>query len=250
MKRVLWLVMLGVITYGVFLIAKFPMAVAYQAARAYLPDSVQLYDLQGSLFSGQGTALVADRVTLDPIGWKFHPVSLLKGRLAYQLELNSAAGPLAARIAVTATGTLLLQNVTGQLSLAEALRMGGEDEPRADAWLRPQFEEIRRDRDGRLQISGKLLLQNLVWNGNGQIALGGLVLDPSGEGPPWKIRIVDDGGPVRVTGEAEFGEGNSYRLNVVLTARDTAATDVENILVLLGPADAQGRHLVDMQGQF
>ena len=250
MKRVLGLLLLALVAYAVLVVAKLPAAVAYQAARAYLPPAVQLYDLAGTVFSGHGRALVMGRVPLSRVRWRFHPWSLLSGMLAYQLKLESPAGPVRGRIGATVTRVLVIEDLEGILNLADFLRLAGEDEPKGNGWVKPDIAEIRRQPDGRIAISGSVLFSDLVWLDGGRIELGRLVIEMDGEGPPWKATLKDDGGPIRVAGEAEVSQGGGYRLSAVLAVREGSPPEVEQILELVGRGDSEGRHSIDLEGRF
>jgi len=250
LKRILGLILLALVAYAVFVIAKLPMAVAYQAVGAYVPAAVRLYDFEGTVFYGEARALISERVQLDRVRWRFHPQSLLRGRLAYRLRVDTVAGSVRGRVGTSVTRALVAEELEGIVNLRDLMILLGEDEPKGTGWMIPAIAEIRRDTDGRVGVWGSVELNDLVWTEGMRVELGGLVMEMEGDGPPWTVVLRDNGGPVRVTGELELDPAGGYRLSGMLTAREDSSPEVEQVLEMVSTGDSEGRHSIEIQGSF
>jgi hypothetical protein len=67
------------------------------------------------------------------------------------------------------------------------------------------------------------------------------------EGAPNTGSLRDIGGPIALQGTVQLAHGG-YELNATLAPRDPANTSLAQLLSLLGPPDAQGRHQLSIAG--
>lgn len=91
MRRALALLLLGLVGYGLFLLAYMPMPLALQWFAKPSPD-LGLFGVRGNLTGGQADAVIADQWRFDRLRWSFSPARLLHGQLAYRLRFDGPDG--------------------------------------------------------------------------------------------------------------------------------------------------------------
>ncbi len=202
MKQGLAYLFLGLVAYVVFLVVKLPAQQLYgrlaPALESRLP--LQLHQLEGPWWDGRARQVVWDRRSFEDLRWRLHAPDLLRGRLAFRLDLalppieemggenGSGAGGAtpAPRVQVVAAlapdGTLYLYDGRTRVGLALLDRL---------------FNPAPLGLRGGLRLE----LQHLVWAG-GTIPTGsdgGQTGTPAGGGPS-KGRLVELEATVRLEG--------------------------------------------------
>ena len=127
------LVLLGIGAYVSFAVATIPASFA--VARGQPPESVQLEDVQGTLWNGSARATLrtpAGTVPLDRIEWHFKPLRLFTGHMTYDLTATAANLQAHARLSHGLGGL----SATGVALKGDAAAVGALV-PLAAAW-RPQ----------------------------------------------------------------------------------------------------------------
>jgi general secretion pathway protein N len=196
------LVLVGLAAYAAFAVATVPASVAL--ARGAPPESLQLEDVQGTLWNGSARATLrtpAGAVPLDRIEWRFKPLQLLFGQVAFDVAASSAALQAQARVSHGLGGL----SATG-LSLKGDAAAVGALVPLAAAW-RPQ---------GQVSLEAP----RLAWNdreitGDAQAEWRGASVaypEPRSLGS-YRAELHGTGGPAKLTvrtlegGYAVRGEG-------------------------------------------
>lgn len=249
-----WLIF-GAGAYLLFLLASVPAGTAY----ALLPQStpVQAAGLTGSLWSGQAAVASVAGIGLHEVRWELSPWSLLLGRLRGSLNARLADGFVSSRVVASATSLQLTE-------LRASTRLSN---------LGPQFTQILGSVAGQVSVS---LASLTLTSGNATDAAGEIrVLDlsvpplfggrepgliplgsysvqllPTG-GQGLSARIVDDGGPLAVTGTLTLDLERRYRLEGLVQPRDGAVPELEQGLRLMsGDPDPMGRYQLSLTGSL
>lgn len=111
MKR---LIIAGLFTFLIVLIASFPARVAYNWLA---PAEIQLSGISGSIWNGKATEGKAGGAYIQNLAWQFRPMALLGGKLAFAASGNPAAGTMNTEVAVGLDGNLTLSNFVGAVPL-------------------------------------------------------------------------------------------------------------------------------------
>ena len=88
--RTVGLVVLGAVAWLAFLVVQMPAS--YAVARASLPPSLVLDDVNGTLWNGNAHATLRNggvAMAIDRLAWTFRPLRLFAGRLAFDVEAHS-----------------------------------------------------------------------------------------------------------------------------------------------------------------
>lgn len=111
MKR---LIIAGLITFMIVMIATFPARVAYNLLA---PPEIQLSGISGSIWNGTASEGKAAGAYIQNLAWQIRPLALLSGKLAFTASGNPAAGTMHTEIAVGLDGKLTLSDFVGSVPL-------------------------------------------------------------------------------------------------------------------------------------
>jgi hypothetical protein len=134
-----------------FLLARFPASVPARL----LPSSIALAGVEGSIWKGGATALgINGLVAQEKISWRFEPLAIFKGQIAWQLHSEHAGQPGQLRAVLGLRGAALegihlilpLEPLTQFDPVMTAVRLRGE----------ALLESTRIARHEPIEISGNL----------------------------------------------------------------------------------------------
>lgn len=98
-----WTLLLGLVA-TLFLLASFPASLLAR----FLPSSVALAGIEGSVWRGKATALgLNGLVAQEKLVWKFEPLALFKAQIAWQLNSEHAGQPGHVRAVLSPHGAAL-----------------------------------------------------------------------------------------------------------------------------------------------
>jgi hypothetical protein len=217
-----------------------------------LPSSARCTAWSGTIWRGQcGQLTVAvpgqAPVTLESAGWKLHPLTLLRGRLAADVTIADPRGDASGRMEVGRGELLMLRAVS------------------AHAQLDPQFPGgLPAGWRGRLEMQGL----DLDWQANKLQRLAGefSFLDlrdeqghdigsyrasfPAAAAPPFNGQLADLGGPLELHATLALTADRNWSLNGTIAVRGGDTTGFRRYLEALGAPDASGRYPLSATGTF
>ena len=249
MKRILALLMVGLIGYTLFLLLYLPMPLALQWF-VKPPPELGLYWVRGNLMRGQADALIFDSWRLDQIRWNFSPAQLLGGHLAYQLRFTNPDGRGQAIVGRGLFGDTQLQDLDLMLEVAYLSRRWSLSS-RFGGQLRLLLQGATVE-DGRITAAqGSLSWTGAHLRGDPPVPLGDFqaVIEPGDkEGDGFSGPISSQGGPLSVSGSLQLTPDGRWSLRGKLASRDRANTALARMLDSLGKAGADGKVAFKLSG--
>ncbi|HKE44988.1 MAG TPA: type II secretion system protein N [Steroidobacteraceae bacterium] len=248
MRKALPLIAAGVAAFLVTLLAIAPASLV----TTILPSGVTLGMTSGTLWSGTAESLTVQGQSLGGIRWKFLPLHLFRGRVAFDGELLRGDGQVRGRLALGLGGRYEARNLEIHLPLA-SLPPGIA--PRG--WL-----GVVRAQLPSVQIPPAPAVPKML----GTIELRGLQAPPPNGAPIGSYSVAFDAasaqadklvgqlkdleGPMQVTGTVTLSAQRNYVIEGLIAPRAGASQAVINTLRFLGPPDAQGRRPFSLAGTY
>jgi hypothetical protein len=231
---------LGIAAYLVFLAALAPASVV--AARLLQGGPMELSDVHGTIWKGAASArirLAAGALDLKELRWRFAPMRLLTGRIAFDVTALdprfSAQGQLARSF-----GGNEARDVGGKgdaAMLAAVLPLLATWQPRGElAFTAPLLAWDEREVRGSARAEWRGAAISLPE----ARALGTYVAELRGEGGPAKLTLTTPEGTLRLSGEGSFAPPGQLALRGEARAEGAGAEALEPLLNLLGPRRADG----------
>jgi general secretion pathway protein N len=251
MNRWSWLAV-GLGAYVAFTLATFP---AGTALRWFAPPGIAVAGVAGTLWSGSAASCSVNGFTAEALRWRVRPMTLFLGRLSATFEARIPDGFVSGNVVASPSrirfddlrgatslpalsGLLPVRGMRGQASVVlEALAL-------EDGWPSAVVGELR--------LAGLEALP-LIPDGSGALlALGDYTVTfvPAAE-RELSATIVDNGGPLEVTGKASLDATRAYVLDLLVEPRPGAPESlVEGLKIMTAEPDAEGRRRLNLTGSL
>ena len=248
MKRVFGWLLLALAFYLAALLATAPARLLL----AWLPEQVRVADVAGTLWSGRAGPLQAGGgPRIERVEWEWRPSGLLLGRMEYKVEVKAFGGHAGFDAGLGPFGGPVLEKVQGAWPAAsigpllpvKGIALGGR--------LEVALERLVLEEGWPVEIEGSLHWRDAALVSPFSFRLGGFQAVPAlAEDGRLRLDISDDGGALDADGEAVLSRDRSYRLDLRIRARASAAPGLADSLKLLGNPDARGFYRLHLSGRF
>lgn len=246
MRRTVWLVLIGLLAFLGFVIARLPARWIAPGPKA----PVSCTDIDGTLWSGTCTGLTAYRQSYGDLSWELHPLRLLAGKLSVSVVLVRGTGSAQGLVDAGFGRRVTARNLVADLPLDPTLlpQLPGDlrGTVHADLPLLVLHGEQVQALQGRIEVHD--LIQGA---GTAAQPLGSYSLEfpPGADGPPVG-HLRDLGGPLSVDGSLRLTPEPGVSVEGLVAARPTAAAELQQEIQFLGSPDAQGRRLFSFAATF
>jgi len=239
--------------YVVFLIATLPASVAYNVwvhMSANPRTPIQLFDIDGSVWSGQiGKATIKGQ-NINSIRWDVNLSALVLGILEADFELAVPDGFAKGTAGYSLLGNLYFNNVEAWLPLPHidnlinlaALKPGGAVDIKLANVKITSDKAIISARGDIAWHSAEMTMFKKIGIGDLQIKF-----EPNDEGV--KGVISDQGGPLRAEGLLQLKPDKSYAFNGAFGIRGEQP-DLQAALTTMGRFDRDGKVKVSLKGNL
>ncbi len=216
-----------------------------------IPFTVQ--QVTGHWWSGELRGVHWQGRPLETVRWRWQPMALGQGALAFTLWVNAANDRLQLTLGrrghewygVIDDGRLSWTTIQmwsqQSLPLSGNLQVTGQFRFPSDG---PKV--LRWPTDLDLQIT----LTPLVLTMNAPLDLGTLELQAQRTSDDLTMRVWDTGGPLEIAGRLTLDPGHRYRGEGQLRSRDSASTQLNQWLSLIGVPQATGHRTFAFQGKL
>lgn len=239
------LILLGAVIFCVGVVALFPASVAYQW---FVPPSVQLSGISGTVWSGRATQAQVNGFFADNLDWRWKPSSLFGLRIAYGLSMNPAGGVFEGDAAVLPGGNVRVSNATGGIALSSlngVLPLGG-----IDGNVRLDLDELEL-RDGfPVAADGTVDILGLVARNLSPAPVGDFRIVLSGDDGNLLGRIESLDGSLNIDAELSMSPDRSYVLEGLVGPTPQTSRTVVQQLEFLGSANAEGLRPFRFEGRL
>ena len=242
MKRLL---ILGLITFIVIMLATFPARVAYHW---FAPVELQLSGIDGSVWNGSAIEGMAGDAYVRNIAWQFKPASLLSGNLAFVTTSNPASGSINTDVAVSSDGTLTLSSLSGNVPLDLVHPTFQQSGIRGDITL--QFETLVIRNGVPVAATGSVTVADFFVRDLSSSRLGTFRADFQTRDGTIIGSVEDMAGVLDVTGSLSLHQDRSYTFIGQVAPTSNTPQSIVNQLRFLGSANERGQHEFRFEGQL
>ena len=247
MRRGILITVLAVVAFVVIVIARLPASWVIPASSALFSCAA----VDGSIWNGSCTGLVAEGAPLGDLTWDIHVLRLLTGKLAANLVLNRPTGSISGDFAVGFDKNLSLQNVQATLPLDQGLLAFFPPGMRTlQGSLQANIDQAYITKNNIVtDIKGTVEVHDLVSHDGDATPMGSYRLTfPGGTTPPAGELQDLGGGPLGVQGHVVIMQDKpGLNLDLLMTEHPNTPQSLVDQLQILAP-DAQGRR--ELQTEF
>jgi len=214
-----------------------------------LPRSVACVSPAGTLWHGGCAEVRSGSLALADVRWTLHPLSLLRARAQLDVQSNDPRARGSAQLTLHFNGDLDLAALNASLPLESGIA------PLPAGWSGVLDLGIDQAsvRSGHVAaVLGTLTARSLHMD-HPDVDLGSFELkfptSPAGDAPMLGT-LRDLGGPLSLEGQLQLRRDGNYELDGSVAPRDASSANLQQVLNLLGPPDAAGRHAVSLAGTY
>ncbi|HEY6451605.1 MAG TPA: type II secretion system protein N [Steroidobacteraceae bacterium] len=225
----------------------------------WLPAALRCQGVAGTVWHGSCAQVGAGSLALQDVRWTLQPLPLLAARAALDLQSNDARAAGHAQLVLHPGGDIVIRGLDATLPLQGGLSL-----------LPPGWSGTLT-----LAVPGALIRAGHVAALEGVLTvrelrseypaadLGSFELDfpaprtaappaeATGPGPAPIIGAARDlAGPLALQGVVKLWPDGRYELGGTLAARSAASPGLQQLVLLFGPPDAQGRHAFSLAGTY
>lgn len=228
--------------YLLFMISLIPA----RTIQLFLPDTIQLSQLQGSLWSGHAQRVTINQQSLEDVSWSFAWWSLLSSCIGINIEQQQANNFIDARVGISWSGKSCISSLDGEY----AAKVVGP-------WINPSLPQL----GGVLEFNdvgiwlvngmpvdaeGVILWRNASINTGSVLSLGEYQLLLQEAEAEEGITITLRENKKRFEGKLLLTVTTDRRLEAKGKLRPRNANDpLKPFMGLLGPVDDDGSYVVD-----
>jgi len=250
MRQIRLLAGAGLAALFVFLVALLPARVA--VAVLGLPEGAAS-GVAGTVWQGTAERVSAAGIDFGPVRWNAHPIRLLTGSVAADVEAVLPDGFFNGTVALGLGGKVAIRGLEAAAPLAWLAPAAGA----AGGQVAARFEKVDllagrvESAVGTLNVAGVVLpiptAGGQLDPGAYSVAFDAEALEPD---EPLSGLLSDAGGPLEIVGTVTFTPPRSYELKGTARPRPEAPPEIRNALQMLGPATPDGAHELSVAGSF
>lgn len=240
------LLLIGVLTLIVGLIAKFPARVAYHW---FAPaDVAAIAGIQGTVWTGAAQSANVGGIYVGDLEWSFNPLKLFTGRLSWSVSARPQFGTLATDVAVSPGGTIRLDDLESNVSLQPIGTLIGVRGLRGTAGAR--FERLEIADGFAIAADGSVDIRGLVVPLVSRDSIGDYRAEFFTQEAGVIASVEDTNAIIDVAGRLTLGADRSYELLAQLAPKPETPAQLRQQIQFLPSGDAPGRHELRLMGEL
>jgi len=232
--------------FVLFLITGVPASLITKLA----PAELQVSNPQGSLWSGQASAIRFGNVSLGRTSWKLQPLRLLLGSLAGEIDATLPGGFARGNFSLGLGGSIALSDFSAASPLATLAASLGTTLPLSQGQLTLDMQALDIEEGWPTRAVGDIRVGDVALVFRNARAVpeqaASFLLQLATEEVPEDGTILgtlsDQGGPLELSGQLQLLPPKNYELSGSAKPRPGAPQELGNALVMLGPENTGGGH--------
>jgi Type II secretion system (T2SS), protein N len=241
--------LLGIAAYGAFLLATIPASILARPVAEASAYGVTLSGAEGTAWRGSARVAIATRgigFAVDEVRWRFLPLRLFAGKLAFAVEARAGTWQAQGEVARSPMSWRL----TGFRAGGDASTLGALH-PLAATWqpmgaISAEVPDFAWDGE---RMSGEATVEwrDAALAPSTARPLGSWRVVATGDGPAMKLSLATTKGPLRLAGNGTLALPGRFAFSGDARAEPGRERELEAVLALLGPRRADGAHALEVR---
>lgn len=213
-----------------------------------LPSELHCREPSGTVWQGACAEMRSGQITLSDLHWRVQPLALLRAQLRLELQSGDAHASGHGTVTLHPNGDLDIESLTASLPLRGGVTALPAD---WDGELELAIAHAGVASHHLASIEGTITARQLR-SAHPAADLGSFELrfPPPIDAAASIGALRDIGGPLALQGVVQLAPGGAYELNGTVAVRQDSNSELQQLLQLLGPPDAQGRHEFSLSGTY
>ncbi len=237
-------------SYLLFLIATIPVSLITNIINEKTP--VEIQGASGTIWNGKANYISIDEIAdLNNTKWTVSAWKILTGRAAFQIDTDYDGQKISGEVGVSVFKQFFVNNFSAKISAEKIAELADIPLVQLSGMVTLDIEHAHWTMDELPLASG-----NIVWNAATitvaeTVSLGKLNIALN-ENDDYLLNadIKNQGGDIRVSGNAEFVAEKNYAVNVKLSPTDSASNNIEKSLSFFAKRQSNGDFLFKKTGRL
>jgi len=248
MKKYVYLGLLAVFSYVGFVLAQLPADRAYTYIHEKKLLPFELYQLDGSAWSGKAGVLKIGKQRIENVDWQLDFSALLMGEIKLALGRELAGHHVSLVAGRSAGGSYSLSSGEQALPMAELESLINPQPFGLKGNAVVELEQINIDGGQLVGLEG-----NLEWRDAGlgaplNITVGNFAAEFTTQDDGVHGILKDTSGALKLNGDLMLKPDGSYKLTATLKSRDPKRKDLKQALRMFGTPSPDGQITVSRVG--
>jgi len=245
MKSPARLLTIGLVTLFLGLLIFFPARVAN---RWFLPDTVALAGINGSVWSGSAREASVGGIYVRNLRWSMQPLALLGGAVGYAIEASPQSGSIDAKVKIGFGGQITLSELTSSLPLQILESPLGMPGLRGTA--NAQIVRLVLNDGLPTAAEGVVEIANLVVPNLYRGSVGGYRAEFFTQDSGVMASVEDTDGVIDVAGRLLLVADRNYEFIAQIAPKNNTPESVRRQMQFLGSANERGQHELRLEGKL
>ena len=239
------LVTLAILATLITLIVSFPARIAYQLAGV---PGVALSGISGTAWTGKASEASVNGAYLRNLEWKFVPMRLFTGQLAYKISAEPINGFVDAEVGASVSGQVSVLELKG--SLPASIVGPAIQVPGMRGTVNLDFEHVELKDGVPVSAIGSIRVAGLVVPMIYRDSLGGYIAEFATQDGGIVASVEDTDGIVDLAATLRIGNDRTYNFSGLVIAKPAAPDALRQQMRFLGPANERGQHEIRLEGRL
>jgi len=245
MKSQKQLLTIGLVTLLLGLLTFFPARVAY---RWFLPDTISLAGISGSVWNGSAREASAQGIYVRDLEWRMRPLALLSGGIGFAVEASPQPGFIDGNIKLGFNGLITFDELTASLTLQDLEPLIGL--PGLSGTANAKFVRLVMDDGLPIMADGVVDLTDLVIPKLYRGSIGGYRAEFFTQDTGLMSSVEDTDGLIDIAGSLHLAADRNYKFIAQIAPKNDTPESVRRQMQFLGSANERGQYELRLEGRL
>lgn len=236
---------IGLVTLLLGLLIFFPARVAY---RWFLPDTISLAGISGSVWNGSAREAFANGIYVRDMEWRLLPLAFLSGSIGFAIEASPQTGFINSNIKLGFGGRITFDELTTSLPLQVLESSFGVPGLRGTANI--QFARLVVNDGVPVMADGVIDVSDLVIPKLYRGSIGDYRAEFFTQDTGVMASIEDTDGAIDVAGSLRLLADRNYEFIAQIAPKNDTPASVRRQMQFLGSANDRGQHELRLEGRL
>jgi len=236
--------------YLIVLIATIPANSISQLVDEDMPISLQ--GVNGTLWKGNArTITINNDIQLKNTSWDFHAWKLLTGRAVIDLNTHYLDNAFISEVGSSFLGKVFINNLTGKLPASELAQLANMPLVQLDGTIDINIEHAEWQENTLPMATGNINWRLASVTVAESVSLGNLTITlGESDNEQLNANIINQGGDIKINGNAELVPETNYAVNIKLSPTATASDNIKRSLGMFAKRQTNGDFVFINEGSL
>lgn len=241
----------GIIAYLVFLIISIPAAPVLSQLHRYLPE-ISIQGVSGSLWNGSAAAITINRQqTLNNTDWRFNGWHLFKGEISAHINTHYQQQAVSGDFDAHPSGKITARNVNATMDAATLAQLARIPLAQFSGSISLKIDQLEWQQGQVPRATGRLQWNSAAVTVSETAKLGDIVITlTENKTQPLHANISNQGGDIKLEGEANVSEDGAYSLKLNMLPNRSASSNVRSSLGMIAKPKPNGSYELNNNGNL